>query len=208
MVFEDQDREEIYCEYQQEYDPVKETCDMGMDPDSMDGTVRPDQVFSTGTWSEANDEDFDMMAEGHWLEDDADNENTILEQLIEVSIRKIHQLQAFHRKDERRRVLIVNMLHSLLMKKIALLREEGGLAGEDSSLLNSLLQEKICGLGLGRSVRIWVDAPKKPGQAPTLQLPVKGMLRKSKGGRKAEDADAEVKHENTVAPSARDTAGY
>jgi hypothetical protein len=206
MAFEDHDREEVYCEFQHECDTMKEACAMDLDQDSMDGTVRPDQVFSTGTWPEADDDDFDMMAEGHWL--DEDDENALLEQLIEVSIRKIHQLQSFHRKDERRRVLIVNMLHSLLMKKIALLREEGGLVGEDSSLLNNLLQEKICGLGLGRSVRIWVDAPKKPGQMPTLQLPVKGMMRKAKGARKAEDADGEIKNENTLAPSARDTASY
>lgn len=196
MVFEDSRQNDASCcEFDQRFNGKEST----IDSDSMEESVSPNDIFGTST--EAWKDSEESLNESWSEEDDT------LEQLIEVSIRKIQQLQSFHRKDERRRVLIVNMLHSLLMKKVYMLKEQGGLVGEDSNLLNNLLQEKISGLGLGRSVRIWVDAPSKPGQTPTLKLPTKGS-RKEKGGRKAEDADGDNRSENGPAPSGRDTASF
>ena len=196
-----EESEEIFCEFQQE-DAMMMDLDSS---ESREGSVRPDQVFGRASPSCMMDDE-DGEEYGRWTAEG----DELLEQLIEVSIRKIHQLQSFHRKDERRRVLIVNMLHSLLMRKIVLLKEEGDLVGEDSTLLNELLQEKIRRLGLGRTVRIWVDAPKKPGQVPTLQLPVKGGAKKERptSSRKAEDVHGPSATENSLAPSGRDTASY
>lgn len=118
-----------------------------------------------------------------------------LDRLIDKSLEKVHQLQSAHRKDERRRVLVVSTLHRLLMRKMEILQEEllreeqsmmedipsergtpshPGSKQEAASILNSILQEKIGYLGFNRTVKIWVEPPKGPDQKATISVPQKG----------------------------------
>ncbi len=139
----------------------------------------------------------------------------ILEKLIDSSLEKIHKLQTAHQKDERKRVLVVNMLHSLLLNKMDFLQKElvweGHMDIEESepsiskqeaaSLLNKILQEKIGFLGYNRTVKIWVEPPNKPGQNARISVPQKGQKRTVK---KDEKVHEEKHEENSAAPSERE----
>jgi hypothetical protein len=74
---------------------------------------------------------------------------------------------------------------------------------EAAIILNRILQEKIGCLGYNRTVKIWVEAPKNPGQNTTINMP-------QRGGRKAKQQTAgkdEYKIEsNSAAPSEREPA--
>lgn len=115
-----------------------------------------------------------------------------LDLLIDKSLEKIHKLQTTYRRDELRRVLVVNTIHRLLMAKIDYIKrcqEEQQSSEEEEwaegfgvsrpepdavQVLNKILQEKIGSLGFSRTVKISLDIPKKPGQVTTISATVKG----------------------------------
>jgi len=153
----------------------------------------------------------------------------LIDRLIDASLDKIHQLQTASKKDEHRRVLVVNTLHRLLMVKMETLQAELALEElscveqnlrddamnsnkprptprqEAASLLNRILQEKIGYLGYNRTVKIWVEPPKTASANAIISVPPKGA-RKGKAHAVAAAAGAkeEYRHEsNAPDPSTR-----
>lgn len=127
-------------------------------------------------------------------EDEGYDGDAMLDRLIDASLEKIHMMQVRGCKDERKRVLVVSMMHNLLLKKIESLQTSLDLHSPDSNfssidqtwsrreaaqLVNQILQEKIGCLGYGRTVKIWVGPPKRAGQDAMISCPVKGQKGKS-----------------------------
>lgn len=158
----------------------------------------------------------DLDPSEHELIRPSSPEDTV-DRLIDVTLEKFHQLQVTSKKDEHRRVLVVSTLHRLLLKKMQTLQEDLRMSDpeepemEDSereaaSLLNRILQEKICYLGYKRTVKLWVEPPRKPGSDATIVLPNK-VTRNRKAAMNGED---EHQHQeiNAAAPSERGPAAF
>lgn len=184
---------------------------------------KDDPTFQTArgsNWSvdlDGGDDDLDQeMMDGMNL----NGSESVLDRLIDLSLGKIHRLQTAPRKDEHKRVLVVSTLHRLLLQKMEALQAE--LALEESTamiddvnefapevtpkqeaaiILNRILQEKIGCLGYNRTVKIWVEAPRNPGQNTTISMP-------QRGGRKAKQPgkDEYKMESNSAAPSEREPA--
>lgn len=133
-------------------------------------------------------------------------EGDTLDRLIDISLEKVHHIQTHGRRDERRRVLVVNTLHHLLLSKMEAMQHQmeigdGQLVprskGEAATMLNRMLQEKIATLGYGRTVRIWVEPPKRPGGNATINVPQKAK-------RQDDSKEESPASNNLVAPSDRE----
>lgn len=184
---------------------------------------KDDPTFPTprSNWTVALDGGDDDLDQDMINEMDLDGPECVLDRLIDLSLGKIHRLQTAQRKDEHKRVLVVSTLHRLLLQKMESLQAE--LALEESTamiedtdemslgdvtpkqeaaiILNRILQEKIGCLGYNRTVKIWVEAPRNPGQNTTISMP-------QRGGRKVKQPGKdEFKMEsNSAAPSEREPA--
>lgn len=172
---------------------LSDILDMSDDPSYNGVPVPTDELCRSWSTEEEGEEVAGTEADEQHPESPEDT----LERLIDASLEKIHRLQTTSRKDERKRVLVVNMLHRLLLLKMDMLQNE--LARETrmdidsgrvtmarmspkqeaAGILNRLLQEKIGYLGYNRTVRISVEAPSRPGQNAQISCPQKGSSRRA-----------------------------